>query len=313
VVAGALLALWLVRPQPAPRLLLGVDDDTLKWTPRPLEVVQRQQALGARAVRIWVPWPRGLNRDELARAALAAKHTDVVLAVFGFARDTPGTPAAQERFCADAARTLDRVDARAVVVWNEANSPTYWNGTAAEYASLLARCYPRLHRDGVTVLSSTASAHAPEAFLRALGRTRVDAYGHNPYPRTSSESPDTRHATGFLGQGDYARLVGILGRDAHIWYLENGFQSEVPPQLRGEYNGRENVETVSPATQARYVEDAILLASCQPNVQAFFNFELVDEDRLSGWQSGLYWRGGAAKPAAAAFARAAGLTRGGCP
>ena len=199
-----------MRPHPhAPRLLLGVDDDTLKWTPRPLDVVRRQQALGAQAVRVWVPWPRGLGRDELARASLAAKHTDVVLAVFGFARDTPRTPAAQRRFCNDAARTLDVVYARAVVVWNEANSPTYWDGTPAEYAALLSRCYSLLHRDGVTVLSSTASAHAPEAFLRALRGARVDAYGHNPYPRTSAEAPTTRHAAGFLGQGDYARLVSM--------------------------------------------------------------------------------------------------------
>jgi hypothetical protein len=254
-----------------------------------------------------------LSPDELARAALAARHTDVVLAVFGFARDTPRTRAAQARYCDEAARTLDAVPARAIVVWNEANSPTYWSGTPAEYASLLTRCYPLLHRRGVTVLSSTASAHAPEAFLRALGRAPVDAYGHNPYPRTSAEAPTARHAVGFLGQGDYARLVSIVGRQAQVWYLENGYQSRVPPRLRGRYHGRETVRTVSPLRQARYLEQAIRLAACQPNVQAFFNFELVDEDRLSGWQSGLYWRGGAAKPAAAAFARASRLARGGCP
>jgi hypothetical protein len=303
-----------VRPPAPQRLLLGVDDDTLKWTPRPLDVVRRQQSLGARAVRVWVPWPRGLRRDELARIAVAARHTDVVLAVFGFARDTPRTARAQQRFCTDAARVLDAVPrARAIVVWNEANSPTYWRSTPAEYAALLARCYPLLHRPGVTVLSSTASAHAPEAFLRALGTSHVDAFGHNPYPRSSSEAPETRHAVGFLGQGDYERLVGILGRHAKIWYLEDGYQSQPPPRLRGRYTGRETVATISPARQARYLGRAIRLAACQPQVRAFFNFELVDEDRLAGWQSGLYWRGARAKPAAAAFARAAGLARSGCP
>jgi hypothetical protein len=39
-------------------------------------------------------------------------------------------------------------------------------------------------------------------------------------------------------------------------------------------------------------------------VRAFFNFELVDETRLAGWQSGLLWRGVHRKPAAAAFAAA---------
>jgi hypothetical protein len=309
-----LLAVWLVRAPEPQRLLVGVDDDTLKWTPHPLDVVRRQQALGARAVRIWIPWPAGLGRDELARAALAARHTDVVLAIFGFARDTPRTATARRRFCADAARALDRVPgARAVVVWNEANSPTYWSGTPAEYGALLDGCYPVLHRRGLTVLSSTTSAHAPEAFLRALGRPHVDAYGHNPYPRTPAERPAAQHAVGFVGQGDYARLVSILGRDSEIWYLEDGFQASVPARVRAHYTGRETVATISPSRQARYVEQAIRLAACQPQVRAFFNFELVDEDRLGGWQSGLYWRGARAKPAARAFRRAAELARRGCP
>jgi hypothetical protein len=118
---------------------------------------------------------------------------------------------------------------------------------------------------------------------------------------------------GFLGQGDYGRLAALLGGDAEIWYLEDGFQSQVPARLREKYVGRETVEVLSPEQQARHVEEAIRLAACQPQVRAFFNFELVDEDRLAGWQSGLYWRGARTKPAAAAFARAAGLARSGCP
>ena len=35
--------------------------------------------------------------------------------------------------------------------------------------------------------------------------------------------------------------------------------------------------------------DSIRLAACQPYVGAFFNFLLVDEPRLTGWQSGAYW------------------------
>ena len=46
------------------------------------------------------------------------------------------------------------------------------------------------------------------------------------------------------------------------------------------------------------------MAACQPDVRAYFNFELVDERLLSGWQSGLIARGGKLKPAAAAFAHA---------
>jgi hypothetical protein len=250
-----------------------------------------------------------------------------VLAVFGFARDTPTTPRAQRTFCAYANRALAEVpDASAIVVWNEANSPTYWRGTAAQYEALLARCYDVLHHRGLTVLDSTASAHAPESFLRgvasayrASGRLQplVDAFGHNPYPATSAEAPDAVHRTGFVGEGDYERLSGVLregfGASQDVWYLEDGFQSAVPERLARHYDGRENVATIDPVLQAQRLGDAIRLAACQTHVRAFFNFELVDETRLVGWQSGLVWRGVHRKPAAAAFAAAARQAAAGCP
>jgi hypothetical protein len=327
VAAGLGLALlglivWALWPASPPRtLLVGVDDDTLKWTADPLGVVRWQHELGADAVRVWVPWhgepmPNATRVVELQRAEQAAKQTTVVLAVFGFARDTPRTPPMERRFCGYARSALALVpQARGVVVWNEANSRTYWSGTPAQYEQLLARCYDVLHRRGLTVLDSTASAHAPETFLRAVyaayrrsGRTRplVDAFGHNPYPRTSSESPDATHRGGFVGEGDYSRLVHALRPfgTPPIWYLEDGFQSAVPRSLRPRYGGRETVPTVSAAEQAAHVRAAIALAACQPDVRAFFNFELVDETRLAGWQSGLIWRGVHRKPAARAFATA---------
>jgi hypothetical protein len=183
-----------------------------------------------------------------------------------------------------------------------------------------------LHRPGLTVLDSTASGHAPEAFLRAVGaayrasggrRPLVDAFGHNPYPADALDPPGAIHAPGFLGEGDYPRLVRVLraafGRTPQIWYLEDGFQSSIPRGFRWRYSGRENVRTLTPAQQAARLATAIHLAACQPRVHAFFNFELVDETRLSGWQSGLVWRGVRRKPAAAAFANMADRTRRDCP
>jgi hypothetical protein len=329
---GAVAAWLALRPAQAPRLLVGVDDDTLKWTADPLGVVRWQRALGAQAVRVWVPWhgearPSRTMLIELARTEQAARQTRVVLAVFGFARDTPRDPRRQARFCGYARSALALVpNAHAVVVWNEANSPTYWNGTPSEYAALLARCYDTLHRSGLTVLDSTASAHAPEAFLRAVGaayrasgraRPLVDAFGHNPYPVSGLEPPSAAHSPGFLGEGDYARLVRVLHtafrRTPSIWYLEDGFQSAVPARLRSHYHGSENVRTITPAQHARQLGQAIRLAACQPDVHAFFNFELVDETRLAGWQSGLIWRGVHRKPAAAAFEAAARQAGSGCP
>ncbi len=302
------IGIWLIaRPSAQPRaLIVGVDDDTLKWTPFPLTVVRRQESFGASAVRVWVPWrgeirPTAVRRVELSRAETAARKTTVVLAVFGFAAQTPTASWQQTRFCNYAKAALGLVpDARAVVVWNEANSPTYWSGTAAQYESLLARCYGELHTSRVAVLDSTASGHDPIHFLDALavayrtsGRTRplVDAFGHNPYPLTPTEQPGVVHLGDFLGEGDYVRLVETLQAfepKPSIWYLEDGFQTT----------------KITPAQQALDVTDAIAMAACQPLVHAFFNFELVDEKRAAGWHSGLIWRGGRVKPAAKAFAGA---------
>jgi hypothetical protein len=87
----------------------------------------------------------------------------------------------------------------------------------------------------------------------------------------------------------------------------------IPTRLRRRYTGRETVETMTAAEQSQRLAQAIELAGCQPDVRAFFNFELVDESRLSGWQSGLIWRGVRRKPAAAAFALAAQHAGRHCP
>jgi hypothetical protein len=333
LLAIAASAVWLLlRPSAPSRLLVGVDDDTLKWTADPLGVVRWQQSLGVQAVRVWVPWsgeagPSGARLTELGRAEQAAQETRVVLAVFGFARDTPTTARTRARFCGYAHSALALVPhARAVVIWNEANSRTYWAGTPQAYEALLARCYDVLHRHGLTILDSTASAHAPERFLvavgaayRASGRAQpiVDGFGHNPYPASALEAPDAAHAPGFVGEGDYARLDRVLrasfGRTPDIWYLEDGFQSAVPAGLDSHYDGRENVRTVTPAQQAAQLGQAIRLAACQRDVHAFFNFELVDETRLAGWQSGLIWRGVHRKPALRAFQLAVRQAASGCP
>ena len=89
-----------------------------------------------------------------------------------------------------------------------------------------------------------------------------------------------------------------------IWYLEDGFQSSVPSGEGGPYGGVENDRrAVDPETQAAQLGAAVRLAYCQPNVAAFFNFQLVDERDLAGWQSGILYADGSQKPAYAELAR----------
>jgi hypothetical protein len=175
------------------------------------------------------------------------------------------------------------------------------------------------------VLDSTASVHDPVGFVRRVGRayrrsgrTRplLDAVGHSAYPLTFLEDPGAVHRPGDgVHEGDLARLEqayraafagtaqGAPGkRGVTVWYLESGFQTAAPAAKRRLYDGRETVRALaSRAAEARRLRAAILLAACQPHVRAILNFELLDEHRLAGWQSGLLYPDWTRKPAYAAF------------
>jgi hypothetical protein len=347
--AAALLSVFVLSPgslQAAPSLMIGFDDDTLKWTWRPDGVVGAHRELGVTTTRITIPWhrgevrPRRLTQIYLHRAALATRLGQrIVLAVYGRRSDSPGDATSRNQYCSFVRHALARIPAiHDVVIWNEANSPAFWQGGPARYEALLARCWDRVHslRHPVNLISSTASRHYPLAFLRGVAdayrrsdRTRpiIDTFGHNPYPETSAEPPWAIHESSpTIGEGDYGRLIETLGEafaftaqpvpseaQPSLWYLEDGFQTAVPGRLRHLYEGRENERFLvsafdgdldpSAPTQARQLREAILLAYCQPAVGAFFNFELIDERRLVGWQSGVMWTNGTRKPSFFAFRR----------
>lgn len=326
------VALVVVPSAPARTFLVGVTDDTVKWRADTPGIVKIQREAGFATVKVTFPWRPGMWHpgqleqfyvDRVARMASLDQH--VVLAFGGSADDAPRRRATRQQFCSyvrDVVAQLPSVDE--VVIWNEVNSPAFWRpqrDAPAKYAALLARCWDLLHRmrPDVKVISSTAPSHRPLDFLSEMGaayvasgrrRPIVDAFGHNPYPRDSSERPTATHDDGYVGQGDYGLLVDTIrgafagtaqpapGEDGvSIWYLENGFQT-APPRRSRLYQGRENESrTLGAGDQARQLIDALKLAYCsQPFVDAFFNFQLADERRLAGWQSGVLWADWRPKP-----------------
>jgi hypothetical protein len=317
-------------------LVVGVGDDWVKWRADTAGIVRVQREAGFDTVRIGFPWRPGMwhpgkvERHYIERIAkMASLRQRVVVAFSGAADDAPRTRATRLQFCSYVRSVLSRLPAvRDVVIWNEANSPAFWRpqrDAPAEYAALLGRCWDLLHRmrSDVNVISSTAPRHLPLRFLRELGdayarsgrpRPLVDTFGHNPYPQHAAESPGIAHLDGYVGQGDYATLVRVLQEsfagtpqpapgegDVTIWYLETGFQT-VPPFGSPLYFGRENEQRALPALagsgvdQAKQLGAAIELAYCQPAVGALFNFQLADERRLGGWQSGVLWANWTPKP-----------------
>ena len=316
-------------------LVVGVGDDWVKWRADTEGIVRAQRNAGFGVTKVAFPWRPGMwhpgtpERHYIARLRrMEELGQRVVVAFNGRARHAPRSAATRQQFCSYVRGVLAQLpDVRDVVVWNEVNSPSFWRpqrDAAKEYALLLGRCWDLLHtlRPDVNVISSTAPRHDPLGFVRRLGaayaasgRTRpiVDSFGHNPYPRYAEEAPDAVHLDGYVGQGDYPALVrtiteafeptpqpipGVGG--VSIWYLENGFQTRTPFRAPL-YVGRENVESLVPAAeQARQLREALLLAYCgQPLVGAFFNFQLADERRLAGWQSGLLWADWRPKPSLA--------------
>jgi hypothetical protein len=175
---------------------------------------------------------------------------------------------------------------------------------------------------------------------RASGRTKriFDTFAHHPYGASPRERPWVVHGNvKQISEGDWGRLTGALseafvgtgqarpgecfgGGCVWIWYTESGFQTTVPDSQPGYVNGPESEDKAVPddaggeplpfdpaapgPDQRTQLEDAIALASCQPYVQAFFNYRLVDDADLKLWQSGLLWTQGGHK-ASYGYAKAA--------
>ena len=316
-------------------LLVGVDDDGLKWEPA-AQFLAPAQDLGIGAVRVTFTWRPGRARPsfsdtaELANVQAATALTRVVVEVGGGRPSVPPrTRRQREQYCGYLAGMLRAAPGvRDVAVWTEANQQRFWKRPNAEaYEALLARCYDVLHRvrPDANVIASigphkrTRGAIGPArwyrqlgAALRASGRRRpiFDTVGHNAYPDSPFEPPWTIHRGPSIDEGDYGTLMRVLRsafrgtaqpppgrRGVTIWYLEDGYQSTVEAR-RDAYRGRENVkELVDPGFQGWQLQAAVRLAYCQPTVGAFFNFQLRDDPSLVGWQSGLLYADGTPKPA----------------
>jgi hypothetical protein len=342
-VLGVAFALLPQSGSAAPGLLLGVDDDSLKWYSHTSSLLSIYDTLGLGAVRVTLTWtpgqsfPYGTQRTELQRAAKAGRSIRVVLAIGGPATTPPLDDAGRASFCGYAANVVRTYPwIRDVAIWTEPNSARFWQphkGAAAAYEALLATCWDALHaaEPGVNVIATSAPHADPGRWYRDLGSAYrasarslplFDTVGHNAYPETSAESPGARHTHGSIDEGDLSRLLAALRKSfaktaqplpgeqgVTVWYLEDGFQTT---PARTFYTGVEtDGHPISEDEQAAQLTAAVRLAYCQPAVGGFFNFELRDDASLDGWQSGLVRPDWSAKPAFAAYAAAVAAARGG--
>ena len=230
-------------------------------------------------------------------------------------------------FQRDDGTVLPRV--RYWTAWNEPNLPIgltpQWKKIGGKWVVQSARDYARICNAIVTGVKRTflsgervacgdtaprgnnqpsggRPTTSPLAFLRAMkqaGAKGFDAYAHHPYPSGPSESPITKpRADTAVTFGNISTLAAEVKRlygPLPLWLDEYGYQTNPPDRAFG----------VAPATQARYLTEAVALARKNPRVSMLLWFLVRDERPVSGWQSGLETASGRHKPAFAAFARAA--------
>jgi len=208
------------------------------------------------------------------------------------------------------------------------------DAAAAAYERLLAQAYDALKAADpkLTVVGGALSprgsddpgssrlTHSPTRFIedlgaayRASGRTRplMDMFSIHVYGESPRVPPTLRHPkTTSIGIAEYGKLVALLGKafdgtaqagsELPVVYGEYGVETVVPAGKASLYTGHEVVAAVDAATQARFYREAIERAACQPTVRMLLFFHVLDEQRLSGLQSGLYYADGTPKPSAQA-------------
>jgi len=157
--------------------------------------------------------------------------------------------------------------------------------------------------------NSSRPSVSPIPFLRAMkagGAKGFDAYAQHPYYGSPAETPSTKPPPGLRGQpptavtlGNIDVLIGELdrlyGRQMRVWVTEYGYQTNPTDRIFG----------VTWSKQAAYLAQAVSVVRANPRIDMFLWFLLRDEQRLSGWQSGLMTYDGKRKPSFAAFQRAA--------
>ncbi len=240
-----------------------------------------------------------------------------------------GAPAAYETLLADCYDQLHRFSPSVNVITSlspHENPAAFIAGLGAAYraSGRTLPIFDTYGHDAYPEVSSESplATHAGALSLDEGDYVRLLADLDTAFGGTGQPVPGTGNvpAGGFLPAGlQMSSRTGIIngtnaGGPVTIWYLEDGFETMIPRSERLAYTGHEtNHQLVQPfavrpstapltsVTQAGQLRDALELAYCQPAVGAWFNFELEDEVGLGGWQSGLLYADGTAKPSYAPF------------
>ena len=310
----------------SPAIRYGIQDDAwLLYGPGTLqERLDRLQSLGVDLVRVNVSWSQVQPRRgvfdwsgyDAAIQGLHARGIEPVLTLVstpGWANGGKGTnwvPASGSSFAAFAAATARRYPyVYRFLIWNEPNQRRWLRPTLPSLyvQRLLNPAYAAIHRvrmnalvaGGVTAPRAATGGVSPAVWIQGMAgyHARLDAYAHNPYPLTPSETPlvgGCDHCS-TLTMATLPRLLAdvahAFGAGTRIWLTEYGYQTNPPDKLLG----------VSRIKQALYMSQASMRAYLSPRVDMMISYLVQDEPEIDRWQSGMLTVTGAEKPSYQAF------------
>jgi hypothetical protein len=211
------------------------------------------------------------------------------------------------------------------LAWNEPNNPVFlkpqwkkvrrvWRPQSAfDYAKICSAIWAGVHSTGLAnekvgcgvtgprgndAPASSRASTSPLVFLtwlRRAGLKRFDAYAHHPYYGSKLEKPTTvpksKKAVTLGNIGVLTRQLKRLYGNKRLWITEYGYQTRPPDRFFG----------VRYSSQAKYVHQAFAVARKTRRIDMLVWFLVRDEQRLSGWQSGVVSARGKRKPAFRAF------------
>jgi hypothetical protein len=213
------------------------------------------------------------------------------------------------------------------LAWNEPNNPVFlkpqwkmvqrkWRPQSAfDYAKICSAVWAGVHSTRIAREKVACGATGPRGndaprssrpstsplvfltWLRRAGLKRFDAYAHHPYATSRFERPTTvPRSKKTVTLGNIGMLIKQLTRlygGKRLWITEYGYQTRPPDRAFG----------VRYSDQAKYVHHAFLLARNTRRIDMLVWFLIRDEQRLSGWQSGVVSIRGKRKPSFRAFQR----------
>jgi hypothetical protein len=326
IVVAAVFAILASSASASTSIRYGVQDDAwLRYGPGTLTArLDRLQSLGVDLVRINLNWSdversdgqfRWNSYDSIVKG-LHKRGIDAVLTLVStpaWANGGQGTNYAPTNgvafadFATAAAHRYPFVTRW--LIWNEPNQRRWLRPTvpAIYVKRLLNPAYKAIHRvlphalvgGGVTAPRAATGGVSPLAWIRGMGaaHAKLDAYAHNPYPLTPTETPFTggcKHCS-TLTMATLPQWVADVGhasgKGKRIWLTEYGYQTDPPDNFLG----------VSLEKQALFMSQAALRAFLQPRVDMLINYLVQDEPDLDRWQSGILTAAGDVKPSYQAF------------